>query len=192
MRAPASLLIAWLLPAAAGAQDNREARSKAFSPGRRLSLGAGGGLAVGPRENTGHWLVEATVTGLFSRNGAQLAESLTRVPNLSVGLSSGSGARYLYGEISGYLILSVGLGVGHRFAPMDSQVRRGTAYHFFVGLPLGTPMADPDLGLFGFAGMPYLEPYYRSQVGWSEGHGTIHEIGILARMSFGKPWSVSF
>jgi hypothetical protein len=174
------------------AAGDRDAREDAFSPARRLSLGAGGGLMVGPEGRAAHLLAEATFTGLFSRKGASWGDSLVRAPNLSVGGSFGGGAKYVYGEVSGYPLFSAGVGAGNRFASSGSQVDPGAAYHFFFGLPIGVPVADPDLGLFGFAGMPYIEPYYRPQIGWSAGRGTIHEIGLLLRMSFGKPWSISF
>jgi hypothetical protein len=190
MRGPTVVLIASLLPGVAHGGDG--VGRDDFAPGRRLSLGAGGGVAVGPARTTGHCLVEATLTGLLSRRGADWGDTLVKVPNLSMGASFGGLATYFYGEISGYLLLSVGGGAGYRFASSRSQLNSGAAYHVFVGLPIGTPMADPYLGLFGFAGMPYLEPYYRAQVGWSAGTGTIHEIGLLLRMSFGKQWSISF
>ena len=192
MRALLVLLMTCLPLAGARAQSSRDGGEDRFSPGRRLSLGAGGGLAVGPKEKASHWLLEATLTGLFSRDGASWADGLVRAPNLSVGASFGSGARYLYGEIAGYYLVSAGVGAGYRFASSESQVDAGAAYHLFIGLPIGPPGADSDFGLFGFAGTPYIEPYYRPQIGWAAGGGTIHEVGLLLRMSFGKPWTISF
>jgi hypothetical protein len=160
-------------------------------PGRRVSLGAGGGLLVGPRGTGGHLLVETTFTGLFAPKDADWGDRFTFGPNLSLGASLGGGARYLYGEVSGYMLLSLGVGAGYRFATPSPALDSTPAYHLFIGLPIGVPFSALP-GPFGLWGIPYLEPYYRAQVGWSAGQAVIHEIGILLRVSFGKGWSISF
>jgi hypothetical protein len=97
------------------------------------------------------------------------------IPAVSVGSTfQGAAVGYMYGEISALLpVLQVtgpSLGLGAGLQVVDH--RRAPALHFFVGLP------TPPMPLDYF--MPYLEPYFRPQLGFGSGV-FIFEAGLMLK-----------
>jgi hypothetical protein len=156
----------------------------------RLAVGAG----IGNSRGTG---------SLSASLEATLALRPTFGPYLSAGISQGAvaqGGRYAYGEIAFWAYLTLGAGVGYRFntTSRSGLDANGIAWHLFVGLPVpvvGTPGRD---ALFwrGYshgglaAALLYVEPYYRPQFSPGASGWTVHEVGLLLKITFDlAPWA---
>jgi hypothetical protein len=127
---------------------------------------------------------------------ATLALRQTFGPFLSAGISQGAvaeGARYVYGEVAFWAYLSFGVGGGYRFnvnspGGLDAS---GVAWHLFVGLPVPVVGAPGRGSLFvrgyshgGLApALLYVEPYYRPQFSPGAPGWTVHEIGVLIKVT---------
>ncbi|MGC4121778.1 MAG: hypothetical protein QM765_45815 [Myxococcales bacterium] len=88
------------------------------------------------------------------------------------------GPRSVFGaqlELSVYLLVSLGAGVGILFGDES-----GPIVHGFVGIPI--PLAGEKLSE-KLPVLPYLEPYYRVGAVLHQGWEPLHEVGLFAKVA---------
>jgi hypothetical protein len=167
----------------------RTAAAKIFIAVLGFELLLARGAAAGPPDPTGDvptslalgaGVADRIVSGT-GRVAFPLELTLTPAPIFftSLGLVfSGSGVDHGYLEVGVWLIASVAAGVGYGAYDSAQGRKEGGTVHIFVGLPI--PLDLEGIGKHQW--LPYLEPYYRPS--WGPWPGTVHEIGLMLKISY--------